>query len=67
MPLICLETAQPVKFAEVISEALGREPECPEHSRGLEQLSQRVEIIAADAAAVKRYIEARCSQAIPTK
>lgn len=56
VPLICLETAQPVKFAEVISEALGREPECPASCRGLEQLPQRVEVMNADTDAVKDYI-----------
>ena len=42
VPLICVETAQPVKFAEAIKEALGRARECPDHSRSLEQLPQRV-------------------------
>lgn len=61
VPLICLETAQPVKFAEVISEALGREPECPEHCRGIEQLPQRVHVMNADTAAVKDYIARHCA------
>ena len=60
VPLICLETAQPVKFAEVISEALGRQPECPDRCRGLEQLPQRVEVMNADTNAVKGYIERNC-------
>ena len=61
VPLICLETAQPVKFADVIRDALGREPECPESCRGLEQLPQRVEVMDADTAAVKDYIARRCA------
>ncbi len=61
VPLICLETAQPVKFADVISEALGREPPCPASCRGLETLPQRVEVMAPDAAAIKRYIETHCT------
>ena len=56
VPLICLETAQPVKFAEVLREALGREPDCPESCRGLEQLPQRFETMPNDAQAVKNYI-----------
>jgi threonine synthase len=63
VPLICVETAQPVKFAEVIKDALGLDPQCPEHSRGIGQLPQRVEVMAADATAVKRYIEAHCAPA----
>ena len=60
VPLICLETAQPVKFADVISTALGQEPECPAHCRGLEQLPQRVAVMSPDTAAIKDYIAQRC-------
>jgi threonine synthase len=57
-PLICLETAQPVKFAETLHEALGREPARPAAFEGLEQRPQRVELMEPDAAALKRYISA---------
>ena len=57
MPLICLETALPVKFAETIREALGREPARPAGFEKLEQLPQRFEVMKPDAEAVKRYIE----------
>lgn len=60
VPLICLETAQAVKFADVISAALGREPAYPASCLGLEALPQRVETMAPDAAAIKRYIEMHC-------
>jgi threonine synthase len=58
IPLICLETALPVKFAETIREALGREPERPADLEGLEQLPQRFEVMAPDVAALKSYIAA---------
>ena len=57
-PLVCLETAQPVKFAETLHEALGREPARPAAFAGLEQRPQRVAAMDADAAALKRYIAA---------
>jgi threonine synthase len=57
VPLVCLETALPAKFAETIREALGRDPDRPAGFENLESLPQRVEVMAADAAAVKRYIE----------
>ena len=57
-PLVCLETALPVKFADTLREALGREPERPQAFAGLEQLPQKVEVIEPDAEAVKRYIAA---------
>jgi len=61
VPLVCLETALPAKFAQTIREALGREPERPAGYENLEQLPQRFEVMDADAAAVKRYIAARCA------
>jgi len=57
IPLICLETALPVKFAETIREALGRDPDYPPGCENLESLPQRFEVMDADAAAVKAYIE----------
>ena len=58
VPLVCLETALPVKFAETIREALGREPERPAEFVGLEALPQRMQVIENDAEAVKRHIAA---------
>ncbi len=60
VPLICLETAQAVKFADTVREALGVAPDYPAAVRGLENLPQRFEPMNADAAAVKRYIEQHC-------
>jgi threonine synthase len=59
LPLICLETALPTKFAETIQEALGREPERPEALVGIEDLPQRCEVMDADVAKLKTYIAAK--------
>jgi threonine synthase len=59
VPMVVLETAQPVKFAETLREALGREPGRPRELEGIEALPQRVEVMAADAGAVKAFIAAR--------
>ena len=56
VPLICLETALPVKFAETIREALGREPERPAEFVGLEDRPQRVKVIEPDVKILKRLI-----------
>ena len=61
VPLICLETALPAKFADTIREALGREPARPAGLENLEALPQRFERVAADAEAVKRYIAAHAA------
>jgi threonine synthase len=56
VPLICLETALPVKFAPVLVEALRRQPERPAEFRDLERLPQRFTLVEPDAEVVKRYI-----------
>ena len=61
MPMVVLETAQPVKFAETIQEALGRDPSRPTELDGIENLPQRVEVMAADAAAVKAFVARHCA------
>jgi threonine synthase len=58
VPLVCLETALPVKFAATIREALGREPQRPAELAGLEKLPQRFKVIPKDVAMLKRIIEA---------
>jgi threonine synthase len=59
VPLICLETALPAKFAETIREALGRDPEVPAGYQGLESRLQRVAVMDPDVEAVKAYIASR--------
>ena len=58
VPLVCLETALPAKFAATIREALGREPERPAAYADLEARPQRFDVLPADAARVKAYIAA---------
>lgn len=55
-PLIVLETALPVKFAETIEEALGFKPEMPERFAGIESQPQQVIEMPNDAQAVKQLI-----------
>jgi threonine synthase len=58
VPLVCLETALPVKFAQTIREALGREPERPAEFAGLEERPQHYEVIDPDVELLKRHIAA---------
>ena len=58
--VVVLETALPIKFAETIREALGREPERPAKFDGIEALPKRVQVMGADVAAVQRYIREHC-------
>jgi threonine synthase len=58
VPMVCLETAMPTKFAATIVEALGREPERPASTVGIESRPQRTHEVAVDADEVRRYIAA---------
>ncbi len=60
VPMIVLETALPIKFAETIEEALGRKPDMPERFAGLEALPRRVQVVPADAARIQQLIVAAC-------
>jgi threonine synthase len=61
VPMIVLETALPIKFAETIVEALGREPDRPSKFVGIEALPKRVVTMPADVAQIKAYIEKNTS------
>ena len=61
VPMIVLETALPIKFAETIVEALGCEPDRPAKFIGIEALPKRVQVMDADVQAVKAYITQHCT------
>jgi threonine synthase len=61
VPLICIETALPAKFAATIRDALGRDPERPPAFAGLEDRPQRCTVMHPDAAAVKAFIAAHAA------
>jgi len=56
VPMIVLETALPIKFAETITEALGHPPERPARFDGIEDLPKRVTVLSADVEQVKALI-----------
>ena len=60
VPMVVLETALPIKFAETIVEALGQQPERPARFEGIEALPKRVLVMPADAEQVKAYIVGHC-------
>ncbi|HRK40086.1 MAG TPA: threonine synthase [Burkholderiaceae bacterium] len=60
-PMVVLETALPIKFAETIHEALGQLPDRPAKFNGIEALPKRVVVMPSDAARVKTFITERCS------
>jgi threonine synthase len=60
VPMLVLETALPIKFAETIVEALGCEPERLAKFIGIEALPKRVQVMDADVAAIKALIADVC-------
>lgn len=60
VPMLVLETALPIKFAETIQEALGHAPERPAKFDGIESLPKRVQVMPADVDLVKAYITRHC-------
>ena len=61
VPLVCVETALPAKFAATIREALGRDPARPAAFEGLEARPQHRTLIARDADVVRAYIAAHAT------
>ncbi len=61
VPMVVLETALPIKFAETIVEALGQQPERPVKFEGIEALPKRVKVMPSDVAQVKSYIAEHCN------
>ena len=58
LPMIVLETALPIKFAQTIEEALGHLPPRPPQFEGIEALPKRVTLMPPDAGSIKSYIAA---------
>jgi threonine synthase len=64
VPLVCIETAMPAKFAATIREAIGRDPDRPSAYTDLEGRSQHFVVLPADAERVKAYIVAHAGAAL---
>jgi threonine synthase len=66
VPMIVLETALPIKFAQTIVEATGVLPERPAKFVGIEDLPKKVTPMAADVAAIKAvYRRKMCMKCAP--
>ena len=63
IPMVVLETALPIKFAETIVEALGRQPDRPAQFEGIEALPKRVKVMPASTATVQAFIAEHCARA----
>jgi threonine synthase len=62
VPMVCLETALPIKFAETIREALNIEPGRPAAYEGIESKAQRFTLMPPDVDLLKRYVAEHCGR-----
>jgi len=60
-PMVVLETALPVKFADTIMQAIQQMPQVPHKFKDLESLPLRFEVMPPDLGQVKKFIEAHCN------
>lgn len=63
--VICLATAHPAKFAEAVTQAIGREAEPPPALRGLMEKETRCARLEASEAAVRAHIRATLAKVDP--
>lgn len=61
IPMVCLATAHPAKFADTVKKATGVEPRVPEQLVGLFAKNTRCEVMPADRDRIKDFI---CSNAL---
>ncbi|UJF23658.1 threonine synthase [Suttonella sp. R2A3] len=58
-PMICLETALPVKFTDTVIEAVGEAPPRPARFANIEDAPRHVDVLDNDLDALKAYIKQR--------
>ena len=57
IPMICLETALPIKFSETVFESIGKIPHTPEKFFDIEKKPQKIKKIDANVEVLKNYIK----------
>jgi len=63
VPMVCLATAHPAKFSDVVTAAIGKQPDIPQQIQGIIDLPSRCELMAADKNRVKEYLESNALMA----
>ncbi len=63
VPMICLATAHPAKFGQVVEEAIGAPPPVPESLAGIGDKPSRCELMDADRKRIQEYVAANALQA----
>jgi len=56
VPIVCLATAHPAKFGDVVNRAIGISPEIPASLEGIRDKDTRCELMAADKNAIQHFV-----------
>ncbi len=56
VPMVCLATAHPAKFAAAVEQAIGQPPQQPQSLQGIEQRPRRCQLVDADTTIIKNYL-----------
>lgn len=59
VPMVCLATAHPAKFADVVNTSIGSPPETPEPLKGIKELPARCEIMGAHSDEIQQFVAKR--------
>lgn len=57
IPMICLATAHPAKFADTVRKATGVDPKVPDVLEGLFEKESRCQVMAADRDLIREYVQ----------
>jgi len=56
VPMICLETAMPIKFSQTVHDSIGKKPVMPEKFENIESKKQKIKKINCNVELLKKYI-----------
>jgi threonine synthase len=62
VPMVCLETALPIKFEDTVKEAVGRSPERPTKFGGIETLERQFTVLDNDVDALKAFVAGKLAE-----
>ncbi len=56
VPMICLATAHPAKFGEVVQQAIGKQPDVPSALAGILEMPSRCQVMDADKTKIQEFV-----------
>jgi threonine synthase len=62
VPMVCLATAHPAKFGEVVERAIGRQPDIPEALAGITTKPARCLVMDAEKAKIQEFLATKARQ-----